>query len=91
MWAIIIRRFYDTFAAVRVAGDVAAAERKSVDSVWGLAEDSGGEVLWGRRDVLGKGGRDLFKVVAEYVGSHREQHEAGEHEEQDTEEGVHHD
>ena len=39
----------------------------SIDGVWVLAEDSGGEVHRGRSGVLGEGGGDLFKVVAEYV------------------------
>jgi len=78
-------------AAGGVADDVAAAERKSVDGVWGLAEDSGGEVHWGRRGVLGEGGGDLSKVVAEYVGGRRGQRDAAQHEQKDDAgDGVRH-
>jgi len=81
-------------AAGGVVDDVAAAERKGVDSIWRMAEGGGGEVRWGRRGVLGEGGGDLFKVVAEYVGGRRRQRrEAGadEHEEQgDSEDDAHH-
>ena len=38
----------------------------------------------GRSGVLGEGGGDLFKVVAEYVGGRpREQRDAAQHEQKD--------
>lgn len=48
---------------------------------------------WGRSRVVGEGGGDLFKVVAEYVGGRRdwEQRDAAQHEEQDAgDDGVRH-
>lgn len=79
------------FAAGGIVGDVAAAERESIDSVWGSAESDIGEVRWGRRGVLGEDVGDLFEVVAENVGGRRKRREAGdEHEEQDVQGGVHH-
>jgi hypothetical protein len=48
-----------------------------------VVEHGGGEVHWGRSGVLGEGGGDLFKVVAEYVGGRREQRDAAQHEQKD--------